>query len=117
MTRKIIMYGLVLVFVFSSVNGAKISYNYQICGDSSSKLNKIKECNIYQVETIDKNNLQLGDIVCFNYYKKDYKVSSSRYICHELIYYDDTHFCTYSDTYNYYDNCMEWKNAALKVII
>jgi len=109
-----------IVFIITSftVSGGKVSYNYQICGDSMKPiLNNDNYCNIYKVETYTKNDAKIGDIVCFNYYKPDFSHSHYQYVCHELVHYDDVHFCTYSTYYDHYDRCMEWSNIALKVVL
>ena len=116
---KVKIYILIFLLILSSVNATKLQYNYLICGKSMYPLmNKDVDCAYYKVETVDKNNIKIGDVICFNYYKPDYVYSHYQYVCHQIINYDNNAFCTYGINNNgIYDRCMDWKYAALKVII
>lgn len=116
--KRIILITIYIIIISVSVSAGKVQYKYQICGDSMKPmLNNNKNCNIYNVETYNKQDANIGDVVCFNYYKPDYVYNNYQYVCHKLISYDETHFCTYSTYYNHYDRCMTWENMALKVIL
>lgn len=105
---------LTLLFIIPISVNAKVTYNMHITGNSMFPA--IKSGDIVKVQTATAKEVVEGDIVCYNYDKRDYICNNVRYVCHRIIEKLETHVCTKGDNNIYYDNCVENKYIALRVI-
>ncbi len=109
-----------IIFVFTICLGSslcsagKVIYNFSYSGMS---MYPAMSKGMYKVVTAEKSDVSIGDVICFNYDKRNYKTSCTRYKCHRIIDYTDDHVCTKGDNNPRYDQCVEWKYVALKVLI
>jgi len=109
---------IILFSVIVSVQGGKVTYDYQICGKSMSPLiNNNTWCSFHKVQVAQVEDLKVSDTICFNYVKSDFNVQNAQYICHQLIWIGEEHFCTKGLNNEQEDPCYENKYIALKVII
>ena len=118
MKRKILLFILCIILFSTTVGAGKINYKFEICGKSMyPAINKNRYCGIYTVQTIKANETQIGDIICYNYNKRDY-LFSNLYVCHRIIDKTNEHICTKGDNNNYSDiSAVENKYVALKVVL
>ena len=108
-----------MLIVFSiSVDAGKVVYNFSICGKSMYPLlNENTTCGIYKVMTIQYTDVVVGDIICFNYDKRDYLPPYRTYVCHMVEYIDDEYFCAKGINNEISDPCYPNAYIALKVLI
>ena len=104
---------LMVVLIPSSVS-AKVTYNMHVTGNSMYPA--IESGDIVKVQTATASEVKEGDIVCYNYDKRDYLCNNVRYVCHRVIEKLEDHVCTKGDNNQFSDNCVENKYIALRVI-
>ena len=105
---------LISVVMCSIAYAGKVQYNFYIQGTS---MMPALEPGYHKVETVDLNNIKVGDVVCFNYDKRHYVMNHVRYICHRIVYLESNYVCTKGDNNNVYDPCVFRRDLALKVIV
>ena len=95
-----------------NIASAKVEYNFHICGDSMDL-----GCGIQKVNTVSSSEqLEVGAIYCYNYYKPLYETSDTRYKSHRLIEIKGDYLVMHGDNNENFYEVIPRKWVALKVL-